>query len=236
MSGAAAGFTKPPALVAFDVDGTLVDDTVFIWETLHRHFDTDPDARRAAREAYMAGQITYTEWFEHDMAALIGRGANRPRMMEAIAHMRPMAGAAETLRRLREADVPVAVISGSLSIVLDKLFPDEGFADVLISHMYFDPQGEITGWQPTRFDMAGKATGLLHLAAKRGLDVKRCAFVGDNFNDVDVVRAAGLGIAFNYKSDELAAVADVRIPGSDLRAVLPYLLPANGDGPGDADR
>ena len=223
-------FPKPPDLVAFDVDGTLVDDTVFIWETLHRHFATDPLARRAAREAYMEGQITYDEWFEHDMEALIGAGANRSRLQEALSHMRPMKGAQETLDRLVEAGVRLVVISGSLDIVIDRLFPSHPFSDVLISHIDFDEDGEIRSWRPTRFDMADKAAGLRHLARRYRTDVSRCAFVGDNFNDIEVVREAGLGIAFNCKSDQLAAEADVHVVSSDLRDVLPHLLGDRGNG------
>jgi phosphoserine phosphatase len=48
-------------------------------------------------------------------------------------------------------------------------------------------------------------------------------FVGDNYNDVAAMRAAGLGIAFNCKSEELAQVADVVVAGRDLREILKYV-------------
>jgi len=219
------GFELPPALVAFDVDGTLVDDTVFVWETLHEHFGTDRAERARAQADFLAGRSSYGDWFEHDIRSLLARGADRDSMYAAIAGMRPMAGARETLAALHEAGVILGVVSGSLGFVLDRLFPEHPFRDVLINHVGFDAEGQLVEWRATPFDMDHKATGLRHLAARHGVPLERCAFVGDHVNDVEVVRAAGLGIAFNCKSDALAAVADVRVDSRDLRDVLPYLLP-----------
>lgn len=223
-------FVKPPALVAFDVDGTLVDDTVFVWETLHTHFGTDPVERADVAAAFFARRITYADWFEHDIRVLLARGADRASILGAISDMRPMAGAHETLRALSDTGAILAVISGSLDFVVETVFPEHPFADVLINHVEFDDAGRLVAWRPTPFDMNAKADGLRWLAAKYGIPLERCAFVGDHFNDVDVVRAAGLGIAFNCKSDALRAVADVCVPSRDLRDVLPYLVPSGGNG------
>lgn len=218
-------FALPPALVAFDVDGTLVDDTVFVWETLHEHFGTDRTARARVQRDYMSGVISYADWFEHDIRSLLALGADRDGMFAAIAEMKPMEGAHETLRALQDAGVVLVVISGSIGFVLDHVFPEHPFADVLINRIDFDEEGRIAAWQPTPFDMDHKASGLRHLAEKHGVPLERCAFVGDHFNDVDVVRVAGRGIAFNCKSDALADAADICVASQDLRDVLPYLLP-----------
>jgi phosphoserine phosphatase len=62
------------------------------------------------------------------------------------------------------------------------------------------------------------------VALREGIALDRCAFVGDSLNDVWVARAAGLSVAFNPKSEELASIADVVIRAPDLRAILPHLL------------
>jgi HAD superfamily phosphoserine phosphatase-like hydrolase len=216
--------SNPPTLVAFDVDGTLVDDTVFIWQTLHDHFATCPERRAVTRDAFLRGDITYEEWFDHDIEELVAAGADRAGFAAVLAQMRPMRGARETLAALQARGVSLAVISGSLNIVLDTIFPSHPFADVLINHIDFDDDGRLTKTRATCFDMGRKAEGLSMLAAKHGIPLARCAFVGDHMNDIDAVKLAGLGVAFNYKSQELADVARVRVAGDDLRDVLPYLL------------
>jgi phosphoserine phosphatase len=210
-------------LVCFDLDGTLVDGTVFVWQTLHDYFQTDEERRRDAIDRAFRHEITYEEWFNHDLELLAGRGATRERILDAIAPMRLVPGARETLTVLRRRGLRLAVISGSLQIVLDTLLPEHDFDHVLINRLLFDDRGRIVGGVATEYDMARKAQGLEMIAAQEGISLASCVFVGDNYNDVAAIKAAGLGIAFNCKSEELARVADVVVAGKDLREILRYV-------------
>jgi phosphoserine phosphatase len=210
-------------LVCFDLDGTLVDDTIFIWQTLHDYFQTDREKRQDAFEKAMRNEITYEEWFYCDLELLRDRGATRDRILGAIAPMRLMPGTLETLSALKQRGHKLGVISGGLEIVLDNLLPGHDFDHVLINKILFGDQGEIVGGVPTEFDMARKAAGLKMIAAQENIPLESCVFVGDNYNDISVMKAAGLGIAFNCKSEELAQVADVVIVGADLREILKHI-------------
>jgi len=210
-------------LVCFDLDGTLVDGTIFVWQTLHDYFQTDKERRRDAFEKAMRNEITYEEWFNCDLELMGERGATRDGILDAIAPMRLVPGVQETLTALKRRSLRLAVISGSLQIVLDTLLPDHDFDHVLINSILFDERGGIVGGIPTKYDMARKAQGLEMIAAKEGIPLESSVFVGDNYNDVAAIEAAGLGIAFNCKSEELARVADVVVPGKDLREVLRHI-------------
>jgi phosphoserine phosphatase len=61
------------------------------------------------------------------------------------------------------------------------------------------------------------------IAARENVSLARCAFVGDHLNDLAAARAAGLAIAFNPKSPELEAAAQVVLRGPDLRVILEHL-------------
>ena len=219
-------------LVCFDLDGTLVDDTIFIWQTLHDHFQTDRAARKRARQDFFAGRISYCEWFEHDMVMLTGRGMDRASLTEVLKQLKPMTGAAETLENLHEQGVKLAVISGSLNIVLDHFFPGFPFVQTYINRVYFNEDGEIIRWRETPYDMKNKADGLLRIALQEDIPLSETAFVGDNFNDLEVVRtlgrAGGLPISFNSKSPELDELAAVRITEKDLRLILPHVGTSDG--------
>ena len=206
-------------LVCFDVDGTLVDDTIFIWQTLHDHFATDPTARRRAHDDFFAGRISYADWFHTDLALLSAAGATRERIGEVLAMLRPVPGAREALLDLHARGHVLAIVSGSLDIVVAHLFADLPFAHVLLNRIAFAADGRIAGGTPTPYDLAGKADGLRELCRREGIDPSRAAFVGDNANDLWIARAAGLSIAFNCKSDELRAACHVEIREKDLRAV-----------------
>ncbi len=215
----------PYDLIAFDVDGTLVDDTVFIWKTLHDHFDTDPDRRRQAYADYFSGRITYSDWFFNDIALMRERGATRARIEEVVAGMRLTGGVPETLGALRKAGARLVIISGTLEVVVRQFELTPWFDEIYLNRFEYDDDGLLVGGTPTPYDVGEKATGLRHIAQANGVPMERTAFIGDNFNDVSIADAAGFSIAFNCKSDELAAVADLEIEGGDLRRILPHLLP-----------
>lgn len=222
----------PLRLVCFDADGTLIDGVGFIWELLHEHFATDEQRRRSAYEAYFAGEITYEEWARHDLALLRARGADREGFEEAMQGLYLMQGAEETLRILKQRGVKLAVVSGSLDVALAHVLPDhaEWFDDLFINRARFDGTGALVDIEATPFDIQHKATALRRLAERERIPLASIGFVGDNFNDVEAAKAAGLAVAFNCRSEELAAVADVVVPGRDLRDTLPYLLQGREDG------
>jgi len=71
-------------------------------------------------------------------------------------------------------------------------------------------------------DRAGKAAALRELADAEGLPLSRTVAIGDGANDLDMIEAAGLGIAFNAKP-VVRAQADAAVNVPYLDAVL-FLL------------
>ena len=213
-------------LVAFDVDGTLADGLEFVWALLHEHFRTDPVARRWAHDAFFAGKISYEEWAKHDVMLLQARGATFDGIREAVRPLRLMEGGREVLRVLKRFGMRLAILSGSVDVALAHVLPDypEIFDHVLLNHFLFDEEGRLSDVLHTPYDVTHKAAGLRRIARLEGLELEQCAFIGDHFNDVDVAQVAGLSIAFNCRSPELAAVCHVVVEGKDLRAILPHIL------------
>jgi phosphoserine phosphatase len=68
-------------------------------------------------------------------------------------------------------------------------------------------------------DRDTKLDTLTRLAAERGLPMSATLAVGDGANDLDMIRAAGLGVAFHAKPI-VAAEARARVDHSNLRALL----------------
>ncbi len=210
-------------LICFDLDGTLVDDTIYIWKTLHESFNTDPMRRKKAHDDYFKGAISYSEWFAHDLTLLTEAGAGRSRIEAILSRLRPMRGAVETISALKARGHIVAVISGSLDIVVHRLFGADRFDHILINRIFFDEFGRINGGEPTAYDLQGKADGLRRLAALEGLTMDRTVFVGDNENDIWIAGVAGLAVAFNCKSDALRRVCRHEIKSKNLLDLLPLL-------------
>jgi phosphoserine phosphatase len=207
-------------LVCFDLDGTLVDDTVYIWKTLHETFETDPERRKQAHDDFFSGAISYPEWFAHDLTLLSEARATKARILGVLDALKPMRGALETLSALKRRGHKIAIVSGSIDIVVNHLFGPELFDHILINRLFFDDSGHIAGGEPTPFDLAGKADGLRYLADAEGISIEQTAFIGDNENDVWIAEAAGLSVAFNCKSEALRQICRKEIVSKNLLDLL----------------
>jgi HAD superfamily phosphoserine phosphatase-like hydrolase len=221
----AAG-TRPFDLIAFDVDGTLVwgPDGMTVWEVLNLKFTGTAEWNKERYAEYKAGRLSYAEWVTLDITGWRDAGARREDLVAALEPLRLIEGVREATFALRDAGYRLVVISGTLDLMLNTLFPDHPFEEVYCNHIGFDDTGRIAHWRATPFDMTGKAEALRGLALREGIPLRRCAFVGDSTNDVWIGKIAGFTVAFNPRSDELEELADAVVRSEDFRDVLPHLL------------
>ena len=193
-------------LICFDVDGTLVRHPTgkVIWEVLNGRFTGDDTVNTERHRWYNEGRISYEQWVELDVQGWITAGATRDQIVEAVREFDHFEGAHETLWELKRRGVRLAIISGTLDVVIDTLFPEHPFDDVYSNRLIFGARGRLVGWQATPFDLHGKPTALRELSRKHAVSLDRSAFVGDGENDVPMIGVAGCVVAFNPRSRELA--------------------------------
>lgn len=212
-------------LVCFDLDGTIIDEIIFIWKTIHQALGTDKENKQYVEEFYNK-KITYEQWAKKDIELFKKAGANKEKLMEIIKPLKLMPGALETIKKLKKQGLKLAIISGSLDLALEHAFPEykKFFDDILINKIFFNEDGSIKDLEATKFDVEHKATGLKEICKRENIDPKECVFIGDNHNDVHIAELAGLSIAFNCKSETLAEIADVVIEKKDLREILKHII------------
>jgi phosphoserine phosphatase len=211
---------RPYDLICFDVDGTLVrhPSGKVIWEILNRRFTGDDSVNAERHRWYDEGKITYPQWVEMDVQGWIDAEATRGDIVDAIREFEHFEGAHRTLYELKRRGARLAVISGTLDVVIDTMFPEHPFDDIYSNRLLFDERGRLTGWQATPFDLEGKPVALRELSKKHAVSLARAAFVGDGANDVPMVGVAGCVVAFNPRSRELERRANhvVREPNLSL--------------------
>src|SRR3989338_4204074 len=132
-------------LVCFDVDGTLIDNVKFSWNLFHEYFQTDAHRREDARNNFFNGNISYLQWAEHDISMWKEKNARKEDFFKALESLKLMNGAMETLQELKKNGIKLAIISGSLNVVLEKFIPNhsEFFDNVFLRKIYFDAEGNI---------------------------------------------------------------------------------------------
>lgn len=201
-------------LIVFDVDSTLVQGEVI--EMLAARAGVE-DEVRAVTEAAMRGEIDFTESLNQRVATLAGLDASVIDDVAADLQLTP--GARTTIRTLRRLGFHCGVVSGGFRQVIEGL-AHELELDFVQANTLEIVDGKLTGRVVGDVvDRAAKATALRKFAAEVGVPMEQTVAVGDGANDIDMLTAAGLGVAFNAKP-ALREVADTALSHPFLDAVL----------------
>ncbi|MBC8495141.1 HAD-IB family phosphatase [archaeon] len=212
-------------LVSFDLMGSLIKSDEHIWNVIHDKLGVDPEERKNAYNDFKEGRISYQDWVAHNVNLWAKKGATKDDLMDAVAELELQEGALETLQRLKNNHCLI-ILSGGLNFVIEKIFRQHQtlFDHVFINKLVFGEGGLIAGGKATPYDMDKKADSLRLVAEQEGIDISQCVFVGNNKNDIEVAKIAGLSIAFNSKSDELSEVCNVAVNSDSLVSILDYIL------------
>ena len=215
----------PYQLICFDIDGTLVkhDSDRTIWEVLNLRYGGTIERNRERYDMFKREEITYPQWVELDVQDWIDAGATREQIVETTREFRLTDGAHETVHELGRRGFKLAVVSGTLDVLLESVFPDHPFEDVHTNRLYFDDDGRLSGWQATPFDNHGKPVAVRNLSQKHGVPLERVAYIGDGENDVPLLGTPGLFVAYQPRSAKLEAGADIVIRDDGLHALLDIL-------------
>ena len=128
-------------------------------------------------------------------------------------------GARELVATMRAHGAVAALVSGGFSFFTGRVAQLCGF-DLHRSNVLLDDGAALTGLvaEPI-LDRDTKLATLTGLATEHALPMAATLAVGDGANDLDMLRAAGLGVAFHAKPI-VAAAAQARVDHGDLRALL----------------
>lgn len=210
-------------LICFDLDGTLVDEITYIWDIIHDAFGIDRERVADAMRKFHNGDISFSEWAEHDIGLWKEKGKKRQDLLDVVKKLRLMPGTIETLNELKHRGYKLAVVSGGINVVLDHFILDYAriFDHIMINSLYFDQDGNISRIVPVEFE-TDKLEALRTIAEKEGITLDDCVFVGDSEYDVGIAEGAGFAIGF-VPHPELAKVCDVVIKEKDLREILEHI-------------
>ncbi|TQF73303.1 phosphoserine phosphatase SerB [Rhodococcus spelaei] len=201
-------------LIVFDVDSTLVQGEVI--EMLAARAGKE-DEVRAVTESAMRGEIDFTESLHQRVAVLAGLDASVIDEVGRDLALTP--GARTTIRTLRRLGFHCGVVSGGFRQVIEGLAHDLEL-DFVEANTLEVVDGKLTGRViGAVVDRAAKAVALRKFAAQVGVPMEQTVAVGDGANDIDMLNAAGLGVAFNAKP-ALREVADTALSHPFLDAVL----------------
>lgn len=204
-------------LVLMDVDSTLIQQEVI--ELLGVHAGAGEKIKEITSRA-MAGQIDFEQSLRERVALLAGLPEETLAQVRSEIVLTP--GARTLVRTLQRLGHTVAVVSGGFLQVIEPLMHELGIENYRANTLEIIDKkitGRLTG--PV-IDRAAKATALRDFAQIVNVDIEQTIAIGDGANDLDMIAAAGLGIAFNAKP-AVRALADSAVSQPYLDSVL-YLM------------
>jgi phosphoserine phosphatase len=211
----------PLRLVAFDMDGTLVDvDSSFA--VVHRYFgESNPEAL----ERFLRDEISDLEFMQSDLA--IWR-RHRPDLreqdlVEILRSVPLMPGARVLFDRLHRARLRTAIVSGGLDVLAQRVGRELGVDDIFANSYVLDAEGRLTQEGIIRVPIKSKREVLARLQGRLGVSPEECAAVGNSDIDVGMFERSRLRIAFLPADAHVRRAATHVINEKDLSRLVPLL-------------
>jgi phosphoserine phosphatase len=181
-------------LVVMDVDSTLIRGEVI--ELLAEHAGCRDEVARVTAAA-MRGELDFAASLRARVGLLAGLDATAIDTVRSDVELMP--GARTLVRTLKRLGYRLAIVSGGFTQVTDSLVAELGL-DYAAANTLEIVDGRLTGRIVGEIvDRAGKAAALRRFAAAAEVPLTDTVAIGDGANDLDMLSAAGLGIAFNAK-------------------------------------
>ena len=209
-------------LIVMDVDSTLIQDEVI--DLLAARAGCAAEVAKVTAAA-MRGDLDFTASLRERVSLLAGLEAGV--LDDVRAGLRLTAGARTLIGTLGGLGYKSGIVSGGFIQVIGPLATELGIGYVAANELEI-AGGKLTGQlRGPVIDRAGKAEALRRFAADAGVPLSQTVAVGDGANDLDMIAAAGLGVAFNAKP-VVRDAADTSLSVPYLDAIL-YLLGISSD-------
>lgn len=207
-----------PRLLVSDVDSTLIVEEVIDMIAAHAGREAEVSA---ITESAMRGEIDFAASLHQRVAALAGVPETVFEEVARDATFTP--GTPELIDGLRAEGFEIGLVSGGFEEIV-RFFAEELDIRHYRANRLEVRDGVLTGRviEPV-VDRAAKAAFLREFAAQIGADMHDTVAIGDGANDLDMLAAAGFGIAFNAKP-AVQAQADAVITGPRIDEALPAIL------------
>lgn len=203
-----------PGLAVFDMDSTLIAmESIDAIAAAAGH----GEEVAAITELAMQGQLDFTEALHARVKKLAG--VPEQLILDMCDKLPFMPGADKLITWLKQHRWRIVIVSGGFT-----WFADEAArrfnADHVSCNVLEVKQGKLTGRLLGEIvDAEAKKRTLLALAQMYGLDIQQVIAIGDGANDINMLEAAGTGIAFMAKP-ALREVADICIDSPDLSLII----------------
>ena len=205
---------KSKRIVMLDMDSTLIEQEVI---NLLGAAAGQSIAIEAITHKAMAGDLDFKAALIERVALLKGMDQNI--LNQVRDQITLTKGAKKLIDELHQQGHKVGVVSGGFIEVIEPILNSLSI-DFYRANKLKISDGLLTGEiEGPLIDSHAKKIALEQFAKQEKVPLEQTVAIGDGANDLEMIKAAGLGIAFNAKP-KVAAAADTTISNQDLSTVL----------------
>lgn len=205
-------------LIATDFDGTLVnfDNEPFNsgWDAVGSLLAEEKRKKWHDIRDYYIDKLkklseedkieTYNRWFRDQLKLL--EGVNEDFLKEKLFPLKYSPGAEEFFKEAKRQGRITGILSSGIDFLIEQAVID--FKMDFFACCKLEKQGKIfTGKGESTINLYNKLDYLKKLCKDYKISLEEVCYLGDNFNCEPVLKAAGLGIAFNPKTEETRKAA-----------------------------
>ena len=201
-------------LVQFDVDSTFIQQEAI--ELLAAKAGVLDEVSRITESA-MRGELDFEQSLRARVALL--KGLDQSVISEVQAEITLTDGARELVSTLHSKGHSVSLVSGGFIDIIEPMIKELSIQYFKANKLEIVDEVLTGGLVGPIIDRAAKGSALIEFASMSGVDLIHTVAIGDGANDLDMMAAAGLSIAFNAKPIVVDA-ADLSISEPSLRSVI----------------
>jgi phosphoserine phosphatase len=201
-------------LVQFDVDSTFIQQEAI--ELLAAKAGVLDEVSRITESA-MRGEMDFEQSLRARVALL--RGLDQSVISEVQAEIKMTDGARELVSTLHSMGHSVSLVSGGFIDIIEPMIKELSIPYFKANKLEIINAVLTGGLVGPIIDRAAKGSALIEFASMSGVEIIHTVAIGDGANDLDMMAAAGLSIAFNAKPIVVDA-ADLSITEPSLRSVI----------------
>jgi len=209
-----AGEQRKRKLLIADMDSTII--TVECLDEL-ADFAGKKAEVSAITERAMRGELVFEDALRERIAILAGLPESA--LHDAYtARVRLMPGARELVRTMAAFGAQTLLVSGGFTFFTERVAADAGFHAQRANRLIFE-NGRLSGVAEPILGREAKLQALIETCAAHAIYEHQAIAIGDGANDLSMIQAAGMGVAFHAKP-VVAQAARARIDHGDLTALL----------------
>lgn len=193
-------------LAVFDVESTV---------SAREFWDQFPSTRDTAKRV-IAGKLDFRRAMEARFESVGGTDLERFKAKGKRITARP--GAKRLFDKLRKEGFTIALVSGGFDFFVRPIAQKTGVKHWLANRVK-SRDGKVVGFREPLVDPRAKRTYVRRLARRLIIPMSRVVVVGDGANDLEMMKVAGLSIAFNAPK-RVRAGADIAMESKDIMRLL----------------